>query len=182
MYTNRQIQTRSTITPWYDISTMILTHEEPPETVVPATIEQDRIGSPILKVNYLESKFTPSLTRAVEQPTPSISPQVLDNLDALTPLEEIFQAAASGRLILSCDGSYQPDTRQAPYSWVFSDGSKICDGSGSIQSSTNNPYRAELYAILVSMIILQHATRSRKVQGGKVTILSDGQRALRQGL
>ncbi len=165
-YTNRQIQTRSTITPWDDISTMILTQEEPPETVVPATIEQDMIGSPIVKVNYSDSKLTPSLTRAAEHPTPSISTQVLDNLGALTPLEEICKAAASGRLILSCDGSYQPDTRQASYSWVFSDGSKICDGSGSIQSSTNNPYRAELYAILVSMIILQHATRSCKVQGG----------------
>jgi ribonuclease HI len=162
---------------------MILTQEEPPETVVPATIEQDMIGSPIVKVNYSDSKLTPSLTRAAEHPTPSISTQVLDNLGALTPLEEICKAAASGRLILSCDGSYQPDTRQASYSWVFSDGSKICDGSGSIQSSTNNPYRAELYAILVSMIILQHATRSCKVQGGgKVTILSDCQKALRQGL
>lgn len=152
-------------------------HQEPL-----SLITQDTTGSSIVKINYSGSNLTPSHLSEADSHFLPIQSEVLNNLDALTPLGEIAQAAAGGKLILSYDGSHHPNTKQASYSWVFSDGSTICNGLGCIQSNNNNPYRAKLYAILVSMIILQHAARSYMAQRGKVTILSDCQKALRQGL
>jgi hypothetical protein len=69
-------------------------HQEPL-----SLITQDTTGSSIVKINYSGSNLTPSHLSEADSHFLPIQSEVLNNLDALTPLGEIAQAAAGGKLI-----------------------------------------------------------------------------------
>jgi len=94
----------------------------------------------------------------------------------------IKDAALQGNLFLSCDGSYQPTSKLAACSWTVTVGTKLGEGSGRLDTAFNSLYRAELYGILASLIILKHVEQTSEAIQGSVTIVSDCQWALRQAL
>ena len=51
-----------------------------------------------------------------------------------------------------------------------------------MEAEFNSPYRAELYGILASLLILQHVEETCTDIQGTVTIVSDCQRVLRHAL
>jgi hypothetical protein len=79
-------------------------------------------------------------------------------------------------------GAITPTMQEAAYSWTYSQRQVIWKGSGSISTGNNNPYRAELYAILISLLILKSAEAEHPITEGQATLISDSQKALKQAL
>ncbi len=86
-----------------------------------------------------------------------------------------------GQLVITTDGSYDPVTRRASYSWVFDGTSHICKASSQITTANKNAYRAELHGILAALLTLQWMEETHPGDG-TATLYTDCQKALQNSI
>jgi hypothetical protein len=95
-------------------------------------------------------------------------------------LKEIASAIKSSSLIITIDGSFDPITTQASYSWVLeANGNTIHSGSSQITSCNRNAYRAELLGQLAALHLISWVEELYPGTQGTVTLVSDCKKAIR---
>jgi hypothetical protein len=127
---------------------------------VPTTIH--RWDSPttqggIASINYSSNPLSPpicNLSRLLAGCYNHIIPS-----DSFIPTTEIIEARENKALVISCDGSYNPTNGRATFSWIFSHQMAVNKGTGTILDNSS-PYRAELHAILASLVVLLRAKQA----------------------
>jgi len=152
---NTSRRTRSSIKPVYDMSKQ--QRADPPlSSTVPATIRHDPYCYPYVYIDY--SPNTPPSTVSEDLPPASTFPRHIKRLLGTgNHITAIKEAILANSLLVTTDGSYDPVTTNASYSWVFNyQGVDIHTGSSQITSSNRNAYRTELLGILAALTIVQH--------------------------
>jgi hypothetical protein len=184
IYIDRQVRTRSGCLPWYDLGNPNNQTAPLPDDAVPSTISFDRVRQGIIvRVNLSANKLLAVPNLRPQLPAISVfKEKVLAGITKKLHLQAIVEAALDRKLFLSCDGSYQPTSNLAAYSWTLRGHTALGEGSGRPEAEFNSPYRAELYGIFASLLILQHVEETCADIQVTVTIISDCQRALRHAL
>jgi len=152
---NTSRRTRSSIKPVYDMSKQ--QRADPPlSSTVPATIRHDPYCYPYVYIDY--SPNTLPSTVSEDPPPASTFPRHIKRLLGTgNHITAIKEAILANSLLVTTDGSYDPVTTNASYSWVFNyQGVDIHTGSSQITSSNRNAYRTELLGILAALTIVQH--------------------------
>jgi hypothetical protein len=147
---------------------------------LPATIQSDKNNAYYVYVDYSPNAIPLPIT--VNPPTESTLQKHIRRLVGRgEQLAAIRAAVATDSLIITTDGSYDPVTSDASYSWVFTArGRELHSGSSSITSPNRNAYRAELLGQLASLHILEWVEELYPGTKGAVTLISDNGKALRQ--
>jgi len=170
--------------PWYDVGESNNPAAPLPDDAVPSTITFDRVRQGmIVRANLSANKLLAAPSLQPQLPVISLFKEsVLAGITKKLHLKAIVEAAIDGKLFLSGDGSYQHTSKLAAYSWTIRGHNELGEGSGCLEAEFNSPYRAELYGILASLLILQHVEETCTDIQGTVTIVSDCQRVLRHAL
>jgi len=142
--------TKQAIKPRYNITsggTMVSTL---PGAAVPATL-QITSSDQVYTVAVSPSQFPSGpaqnvLAMTTEHPWPP------SNQNLQIPWETILPTASRKCLTITRDGSFDPNSSTATYSWIFSSQTTLCQSSGRVQSHSSSPYRAELSSILYNKI------------------------------
>jgi hypothetical protein len=95
--------------------------------------------------------------------------------------DAIAEAILNNKLSISCEGQCT-STGHSTFSWAFHGATCIGKGVGSIQDGQASNYRAQLYSILASLLILKHVEAHREIKEGRAFVTSINQRALRTAL
>jgi hypothetical protein len=132
----------------------------------------------------LNSGLTPLPSGPIPFPLSTSSGQSRpDPLSVPSQWQAILTTTETDALTIKCDGSYDPGTSSATFSWTFYGQHTICKGTGSIDDMNRNPYRAELYSILAALtVLLQAESGSPTYTGGTATLISNCQKGLRNAL
>jgi hypothetical protein len=172
--------TRAAMRPIYDMSQLQETSFPEDTALLPATIQFDQNSAPYVYVDYSPNAIPPPVT--IDPPTGSTLQQHIRRLVGRGEhLAAIREAIAKNSLIITTDGSYDPITTKASYSWVFTAwGRDIHSGSSPITSPNRNAYRAELLGQLASLYILEWVEELYPEVTGAVSLVSDSGKALRR--
>jgi hypothetical protein len=172
--------TREAMRPLYDMSQLRETPLPVETTLLPATIQSDKHNASYVSVDC--SPNTIPLPITIDPPTGSTLQKHIRRLVGKGEhLAAIREAIAKNSLTITTDGSYDPVTTDASYSWVFTArGKDIHSGSSSITSPNRNAYRAELLGQLASLYILEWVEELYPGITGTVSLISDSGKALRQ--
>jgi ribonuclease HI len=104
------------------------------------------------------------------------------HLIPITSLPQIKEELTAGRLTITTDGSYDPITTRASYSWILEGTCKIVEASSPITSVNRNAYRAELMGILAALVTIKWVEVEHPGEAGSAVLYSDCQQAIRKSL
>jgi len=172
--------TRLSVRPLYDLSQSHRGECFQHSQLVAATIENPYSDSnSLVHANTSDTAFpVPTLP---EDPPPTTFFHHIRKLVDQKHLVAIREASQLGRLVITTDGSYDPVTRRASYSWVFDGTGHICKASSQISTANNNAYRAELHGILAALLTLQWMEETHPGDG-TATLYTDCQKAIKNSL
>ena len=170
-------RTRSHYTPWYDFHRSTTTHTLP-HPLHPATLHHDSsLTGSLFQVNVSSTSIP---TQA--KPTPPI-PFSIDNLglDQPPPYSDILQAMQTNTLTIICSSHFDRQTNLATSTCTFLHTTTIYEYESPATSATTS-LRAELFSILVGILILRRAESLQTVpsEPTTVTVQSNSKQALRQ--
>jgi len=148
--------------------------------LVAATIENHCSVSDSLSYANTSDTAIPVSTLP-EDPPPTTFFRHIRHLVDHKHLAAIREASNLGQLVITTDGSYDPVTRRASYSWVFDGTSHICKASSQITTANKNAYRAELQGILAALLTLQWMEETHQGDG-TATLYTDCQKALQNSI
>jgi hypothetical protein len=131
--------------PRYDLASPSLMVSVFPGDVVSATLQPLRQAA-VYTVNAATSQFLQGPTLDTLTSNLPSSP-VFSTRNLEIPWDSILSAASKQTLTIITDGSFNPTSGPASYSWIFRSTQTLCQSTG-MRQSPSNPYHAELSGIL----------------------------------
>jgi hypothetical protein len=123
-----------------------------------------------------------SLTHHTQTLQPTPFPLHVRSLIPQESLASLKDASLAGTLVITTDGSYDPITTHASYSWIFGGPHQLAKASSSITNLHRNAYRAELHGILAALVTVLWMEEAHPYEFRSATLYSDCQKALKRGL
>jgi len=168
--------------PLYNYTKYVMTTQVNPASLLDATIEEPI--SPALEVFHIDTGCPSIFPPPTVHDHSAIFPfhRHVRSLIPKESLASLKDASLTGSLVITTDGSYDPVTTQASYSWIFDGPHQLAKASSSITSQNRNAYRAELHGILAALVTISWMEEIHPVEVGLAIFYSDCQKALERGL
>lgn len=122
------------------------------------------------------------LVPSADTPVTSTFTRHIRKLVGSGTLPELKEAILADSLTIIVDGSFNPISKQASYSWVLTAHGQttITEGSSQITLGPKSAYRAELMAIYAATTILTWVEEVFPDTKGTITLISDCDKAIRR--
>jgi hypothetical protein len=149
--------------------------------LVPATPQYAPHSQPYVHIDFSRNTIPVQLPPA-PLPLPTFHRHIRALVRNGPHLQAIRDAAATNSLIITTDGSYNPISKRASYSWVFSglNQREFLRGSSQITSNNKTPYRAELLGLYAALLIVQWVEELHPLEEGAALLISDSDKALKR--